>query len=541
LGACYSLVVASERVTPENMAPENVGSEYLRAEYVNDVPYVRHYIGDLSPARLRLVAALNGALPPPARDFDYCELGCAHGDTLAALAAAYPDARFVGVDLSAAHITSAKRLARDGGLENIGFLERDFADLVEEDIGEFDFIVAYGLLSWISPEKRKALLDFAKAKLKPGGLLYVSYNAMPGWASVEPLRQLLLSPSSGATDSTLERAQRGVAFAQSMAAAGAEYFSKNPAASEMLETMAKAGLPYVVHEYMHEHWSPMYFARVAWEMAAQGLHFLGVSPVFLNFRDTAIPESMDAVFAGVTDRATFESLKDFAINEFFRRDVYVKGRVPRSSEATDAYLSTTAWGTLSSALPDTRSVALHHRTVKLDTPIFDALFAAIAGGASTFAALAARADLASFGEGKLRAALLKLVISDTALPMQEPGRAAPATLADGVFCVPSVYNQMMLRRLSSDTPIVMTSTVAGTAFPISALDGLALRVFTEVTPPKRVAWIRDFVGKNVLRLAVGDRVIDDQADQRAVILEAVEKLGAHRLAKLVELGVLAPA
>ncbi len=514
-------------------------------EYVNDVPYVRHFVGDLSPARLRLVAALNGLTPPPGDELDYCELGCAHGDTLAALAAACPRGRFLGVDISAAHIASAKRLARDGGLENIGFLERDFADLVAEDVGEFDFIVAYGLLTWISPEKRKALLDFAQAKLKPGGLLYVSYNAMPGWASVEPLRQLLLSPISPidgaeAGGSSVERARRGVAFAQTMEASGAEYFAKNPAASEMLATMAKAGLPYVIHEYFHDHWSPMYFARVAWEMAACDLHFAGVSPLFLNFRDTAVPESLESVFAGVTDRATFESLKDFAINEFFRRDIYVKGKAARTTEATNAYLASTAWGTLGSALPDERSVAFPHRTVKLDGPVFAALHAVIADGASTLDVLVERPELASFGIDKLRAALLRLVITDNAIPMQTSGRPANTT-ADGSFTIPSVYNQMMLRRLSGDTPIVMTSTVAGTAFPISTLDGLALRVLTEVTPPKREAWVRDFVGKNVLRLAVGDRVLEDQAEQRSVILEAVQKLRAHRLAKLVELGVLATA
>jgi SAM-dependent methyltransferase len=525
----------------------------VSTEYVNDVPYVRHFIGDLSPARLRLVAALNGVAPPPflgatgaAHELDYCELGCAHGDTLAALAASYPQGRFLGVDISAAHIASAKKLARDGGLENIGFLERDFADLIEEDIGEFDIIVAYGLLTWVSPEKRKALLDFARAKLKPGGLLYVSYNAMPGWASVEPLRQLLLSPiapAGGAPDSSLERARRGVDFARAMETGGAEYFAKNPAASEMLATMTKAGLPYVIHEYLHEHWTPMYFARVAWEMAEQGLHFVGVSPVFLNFRDTAIPASLDAVFAAVTDRATFESLKDFAVNEFFRRDVYVKGNAPRSADVTNAYLASTPWGSLASALPDDRKVTLHHRTLELDAPIFEPLFSAIAERATTLDALATRPELASFGVDKLRAALLRLLLGDNVIPMQASGRAASTVAAsrDALFRVPSVYNQMMLRRLSSDTPIVMTSAVAGTAFPISALDGLALRVFTEVIPSKRVEWIRDFVGKNVLRLAVGERIVEDQAEQHAVILDAVEQLGAHRLTKLVELGVLAPA
>ena len=518
----------------------------MSTEYVNDVPYVRHFIGDLSPARLRLVAALNGVAPPPGDELDYCELGCAHGDTLAALAASYPHGRFLGVDISAAHIASAKKLTRDGGLENIGFLERDFADLIEEDIGEFDFIVAYGLLTWISPEKRKSLLDFARAKLKPGGLLYVSYNAMPGWASVEPLRQLLLSPvspASSAGGSSLERARRGVDFARAMESAGAEYFGKNPAASEMLATMTKAGLPYVIHEYLHEHWVPMYFARVAWEMAAQDLHFVGVLPLFLNFRDTAIPESLDAIFASVTDRATFESLKDFAVNEFFRRDVYVKGKVPRSADLTNAYLATTPWGSLASALPEDRTVTLHHRKLALDAPIFEPLFAALAERATTLDGLAAGPELASFGIDKLRAALLRLILGDSAIPMQASGRplSAVAATSNARYRVPSVYNQMMLRRLSSDTPIVMTSSVAGTAFPISALDGLALRVFTEVTPGKRVDWIRDFVGKNVLRLAVGERIVEDQAEQRAVILDAVEKLGAHRLAKLLELGVLAPA
>jgi hypothetical protein len=311
----------------------------------------------------------------------------------------------------------------------------------------------------------------------------------------------------------------------------------------MLATMTKAGLPYVIHEYLHEHWTPMYFARVAWEMAEQGLHFAGVFPIFLNFRDTAIPASLDAVFATVTDRATFESLKDFAVNEFFRRDVYVKSNAPRSADVTNAYLATTPWGSLASALPDDRRVTLHHRTLELDAPIFEPLFAAIAERATTLDALAARPELASFGVDKLRAALLRLLLGDNVIPMQGSGRAASTVSAsrDALFRVPSVYNQMMLRRLSSDTPIVMTSTVAGTAFPISALDGLALRVFTEVMPSKRVDWIRDFVGKNVLRLAAGERIVEDQAEQRAVILDAVEKLGAHRLTKLVELGVLAPA
>jgi SAM-dependent methyltransferase len=510
----------------------------VSAEYVDDVPYVRHVIAELSPTRLRLAAALNGVTPPPPDDFDYCELGCAHGDTLVALAAAHPDGRFLGVDLSAAHVASAKRLARDGGLENVGVLERDFSALVDEDVGEFDYIVAHGVLSWVSPEKRKAVLDFANTKLKPGGLLHVSYNAMPGWASVEPLRQLLLF--GGAGETSLDRARHGLAFAQSMQRAGAEYFANNPAASEMLATMAKAGLPYLVHEYLHEHWVPMYFARVAWEMAASDLHFVGVLPIHLNFRETAMPEALDQLLASVTDRVTFESLKDFAINEFFRRDLYVKGTMPRSTDATNLYLDTTAWGTLASALPAERKVQLHHRTVAVEGPALDSLFAGIAEGATTLPALAQRGELAGFGMDKLRAALVRLIVAEQVVPMRAPTRAIVAS-GDDLFCVPSVYNQAMLRRLSAENPIVMASTVAGTAFPISALEGLAIRLLTEVASPDREQWVRDLVGRSVLRIRIGDRVIEDQADQVRAILETLEQLCTRRLAKLLELGILAPA
>src|SRR5437016_962416 len=142
-------------------------------EYVSDVPYLRGFAGDLSPARLRLVAAVNGFPQPPAEDFAYCELGCGHGDTAAALAAGYPRARVIGVDLLPEHVASARSLAANGALTNVTFLERDFEDLHREDVPDLDYVSAHGVLSWVGPTKRKAIVDFASARLKPGGLLYV--------------------------------------------------------------------------------------------------------------------------------------------------------------------------------------------------------------------------------------------------------------------------------------------------------------------------------------------------------------------------------
>lgn len=510
----------------------------MSTEYVDDVPYVRHFIADLSPARLRTIAALDGIAPPPAEDFDYCELGCAHGDTIAALAAANPDGRFLGVDLSAAHVASAKKLARDGALENVGFLERDFEALLDDDVGEFDYVVAHGVLSWVSPDKRKALIEFARRKLKPGGLLFVSYNAMPGWASVEPLRQLLLFPASTGGPS-LERARSGLAFAQSLLDAKAEYFTKNPSAVEMLETMTKAGLPYVAHEYLHEHWVPMYFARVAWEMAASGLGYVGSQPAHQNFRELALPPELEKNLASADERVAFESLKDFAINEFFRRDVFVRGEVVRSAETRNAYFDATPWGTTAHSLPEGCVVKLPHRTVSLEAPIYQAVFDVVARDAKTFAALSRDRALSAFSPAELREALVRLVATEQVLPMMQETKAT-APNEDGRFEIPLPYNQTMLRRLSPDMPVVMASTTCGTAFPISTLEALAMRVITEVDLAGRDEWIRRFVGGRVLRLRVGERLVDDREEQRRAIGEAVRHVCRQQLSKLLELGILAP-
>src|SRR4051812_31975993 len=92
-------------------------------EHATEVPYLRTFSGDLSPTLLRLVAALNGFVPPPSPSFDYCELGAGNGDTTAALAASNPEARFVGVDVNPEHVAFASGLARRGGLDNLRFLE----------------------------------------------------------------------------------------------------------------------------------------------------------------------------------------------------------------------------------------------------------------------------------------------------------------------------------------------------------------------------------------------------------------------------------
>src|SRR5580704_8468547 len=191
------------------MSTEASGSGYL-----TDVAYVRQFRAELNPAGLRAITALAGCRPPDGDDFTYCEIGAGFGDTLATLSAAYPRARFVGVDVNPAHVAAARNLASRGALDNVRFVEGDFEELGDDELSSLDYVCAHGLLTWVAPAKRKALFARASAWLRPGGLLYLGYNAMPGWAAVAPLRRFLLDAANGAEGGSDARIRHALAAAR---------------------------------------------------------------------------------------------------------------------------------------------------------------------------------------------------------------------------------------------------------------------------------------------------------------------------------------
>jgi SAM-dependent methyltransferase len=532
--------------------------------YLTDVAYVRNYVPELSPGGLRAVAALNGFPVPAAGRFDYCELGSASGDTLVTLAAALPGSRFVGVELNPQHVATAAGLAARGGLSNARFVEGDFAAIDRSALPAFDFMAAHGVFSWVSPATRQAVIDIAADRLRPGGLLYLSYNALPGWAALEPLRRLMLDAAIAVKGDSLEKARQGLRVAGLLSDAGARYFSQNPEAQAMLGTMARLGAPYVAHEYFHGHWSPMYFADVARDMAARGLYFVGQLPLHLNFRDLAVPPSMAALFKGVQNRIEFETLKDYALNEFFRRDVYIKGGAACSVGNTHAFLESTPFTVVTGGQAIQREVALPHHVLRLAGPLFDALFSALEAAPATAVELAGTPGLASSGLPAVRDALLQMVLAGQVWPAQagcEAGGAHGALGALGVhgvhgvqgaqraqgalplqartYRLPLEHNRLLVQQpLSNSEPVVLASPVVGTGLRVSMLGVVCVRLLTEAAPAGRRAWLRAFIARHPLRLHDRERPVSGEDEQLAVIERELEQFCERRLPELIRLGVL---
>src|SRR5262249_43524222 len=50
---------------------------------------------------------------------------------------------------------------------------------VDAAFGQFDYIIAHGVYSWVPPDVRAKMLTIFKQNLAPQGICYVSYNAHP--------------------------------------------------------------------------------------------------------------------------------------------------------------------------------------------------------------------------------------------------------------------------------------------------------------------------------------------------------------------------
>ena len=160
------------------------------AGYVAEIDYTYGYYRELSPSLLR-VACLNAGLTLPAVErLTYLELGFGQGLSVNIHAAAN-EGNFWGTDFNPMQAAQAQSLAHASG-SGATLLNDSFAELAaRSDLPEFDIIALHGIWSWISDENRQTIVDIIRRKLRVGGIVYVSYNCLPGWAAAMPLRHLI--------------------------------------------------------------------------------------------------------------------------------------------------------------------------------------------------------------------------------------------------------------------------------------------------------------------------------------------------------------
>jgi SAM-dependent methyltransferase len=292
--------------------------------YVADIGYTYGYYLELNPQRVKL-AFLNAGLVAP--EFGTaCELGFGQGLS-ANMHSAASVCSWHGTDFNPAQASFAQELASVSGA-NAHLYDEAFDEFAKRDMPEFDYIGLHGIWSWISDENRQVIVDFIRKKLKVGGVLYISYNTLPGWGTFAPMRHLMTEHAEviGADGvGIVSRIDGALEFTEKLLATNPAFSRANPLINEKIKQIKGQNRHYLAHEYFNRDWHPMHFAMMAKWMESAKLTF-ACSAHYLDHLDALNLTSEQLGFLKeIHDPMFKQTIRDFMVNQQFRRDYWVKG------------------------------------------------------------------------------------------------------------------------------------------------------------------------------------------------------------------------
>lgn len=295
------------------------------AGYRTDIEYTQGYYGELNPMRARFALTNAGFACPEFTTA--CELGFGQGLSVNIHAAASTTA-WHGNDFNAAQAANAQEMAAAAGA-GAALTEDSFAEFLRRtDLPGFDYIGLHGVWSWVSDANRKIIVDFIRRKLKPGGVVYISYNNMAGFAGFEPVRHLMFEHAR-----VLGTKGRGIAarvndavdFMDRMFATNPPFAKLSPVAAESVKSLKGKNRQYLAHEYFNEDWHPMHFAKVAEWLHPAKLEFACSAHYMDHVDDANFTADQQQLLKEIPDTVFREGAKELMLHQRFRKDFWVKG------------------------------------------------------------------------------------------------------------------------------------------------------------------------------------------------------------------------
>ncbi|WP_227429223.1 methyltransferase regulatory domain-containing protein [Psychrobacter sp. I-STPA6b] len=293
--------------------------------YISDINYTYGYYPYLNPNSV-IIPFLRAGLEVP-KFSTACELGFGQGISINTHAAA-SDIKWYGTDFNPAHASFAQEIA-DITDSDIHISDESFSEFCSRsDLPDFDFIGLHGIWSWISDDNRHIITDFLRRKLKVGGVLYISYNTLPGWSATAPIRHMLnqhdhMLGSRG--QNMKKRVQASMDFTQNLLNICQPLVQQSPLIPQKIEQMQTQDRNYLAHEYFNSDWQPMYFSELSDWLSPTKATFACSPNVLEDFPHSNFTDEQLDFLNSLDDPMFIQSVKDYMRNTQFRQDFWVKG------------------------------------------------------------------------------------------------------------------------------------------------------------------------------------------------------------------------
>jgi len=308
------------------------------------------------PDRLATIATLLGIRAAPPAECRVLELGCGDGGNLIPMALGLSGSSFTGIDLAAQAIEQGRGVVNALGLQNITLLALDLMEAGPE-LGEFDYIIAHGVYSWVPENVRERLLHICRVNLGPRGVAYVSYNAYPGFHRREMFREMMLYNVDGVEDPA-DRVRRAIGFIKWLDQCRPESQLTRALLAEELHHLTENDWWYVYHDDLAQTNHAEYIHEFVARARDHGLEYLGEAD-FLEMQSEIYADSTVETLRRFAqgDVVRKEQYLDFIKGRRFRQTLLCRGeaelhRAPRPEQLTTLYFASTASPV--SAAPDLR-------------------------------------------------------------------------------------------------------------------------------------------------------------------------------------------
>jgi hypothetical protein len=288
------------------------------------VPYPGYSFPDTHPDRMAVMAALHGVAAASPAQCRVLEIGCNEGANLIPMAAGMPNSEFVGFDLAGLPIARGQERIRALGLSNIRLFQADLCEVT--GLGACDYIIAHGLYTWVPQPVRDRLLGLCRDHLSAHGVVFLSYNALPGSHIRDLIRDALRWRAQGG-GTPEEQIARGLDLLALLIGARPEGDAYRQLLEEQLGKLRKRRPETIYHDELSPAYQPVSIAQMIDHARSHGLEFLSEAVLPVPSDPGLQPRMMQAVDAiAGEDRVAREQVLDFARMRLYRETLLVRSQ-----------------------------------------------------------------------------------------------------------------------------------------------------------------------------------------------------------------------
>jgi SAM-dependent methyltransferase len=281
------------------------------------------------PDRLATMTKFFGVEPKPVENCRVLELGCGTGSSLLSFGFDLPGSEFIGFDLSEKQIELGKRAVEEIGIKNVSLRQGDILEINRENLGEFDYIIAHGLYSWVPDAVRDQILKICGEMLAPQGVAFISYNAYPGCHYRRMVRDMMNFHTKNLT-SPREKVGQSLGLIEFITDAAGYEKVHHAVLEDEFKNLTERNFENIYHDDLSDFNHPVYFHEFAAHAEKHDLQFVTEVEYFnAKINSKEVLEVLEKISGG--NIIVFEQYLDFIKGRRFRQSLLCRKEVSIST------------------------------------------------------------------------------------------------------------------------------------------------------------------------------------------------------------------